>query len=96
MEIKLSQNFSIKADTYSWTLERAYTTVNEKTQKETESKEQWWYPKISDCINKYKEEALKYGDGSLENLLEQSQEVLLNTEAVLNKITTSRHNIFKP
>lgn len=93
--IKLSENFRIIPDTHSWVLEQDV----EKTRKTKENVEEqyvhtekWYYPKLSQCIERYVEESLK-PKGQFVSLLAQMKNI--QTEITkLNDMPTK--NIFKP
>ena len=99
--ITLDNNWSVEADDYSWKLVKTYEKeIDEKYRdKETnklvktgktvnkEFTDVWWFPKISMCINKYKQESLKELP-----TLEAIQDKLVSIEEVLKNI---KHDTFK-
>lgn len=100
--ITLDENWSIVADAYSWELRKTFLKeVDEKVKNKQTNKlvktgkkvtkeftDSWWFPKISQCISKYKEESLK----ELDSLTEISKK-LSNIEELLLNI---KNDIFKP
>jgi hypothetical protein len=93
--IQLSENFRITPDTHSWVLEQEV----EKTRKTKEGAEEqyihtekWYYPKLSQCIERYVEESLK-PKSQFVSLLAQMK----NTQTEITKLNnTPTKDIFKP
>lgn len=75
MKLQLDKNWRIESDTYSWVL-----IFQETRQKETGEKEDfeyinnWYYPKISQALEKYKQETLKTTE-TIEQMLSKLDEI---------------------
>lgn len=93
--IKLSENFRIVPDTHSWVLEQDVEKTREKKGGKKEQyidTEKWYYPKLSQCIERYVEESLK-PKNQFVSLLAQ----LKNIQTEITKLNnTPTKNIFKP
>jgi hypothetical protein len=91
MKIQLDENWSIGSDSYSWVLNFAEKRIrtNQKTETEEEFlfENNYWYPKLSDCLKKYKEEALKP--------LETVEQLLSKLESIDKKIGEIKNDIWK-
>jgi hypothetical protein len=58
--IKIDGTFSVVGDNYNWTLvKKEIGEVNPKTGNPTISKQEWHYPKLTDCLRKYVNESAK-------------------------------------
>lgn len=93
--IELSENFRIISDTHSWVLEQDIEKTR-KTKEDIEEQyihtEKWYYPKLSQCMERYIEESLK-PMGSVVSLSGQMENI--QTEIIkLNNTPTK--DIFKP
>lgn len=93
--INLSENFRIVADTHSWILEQ--DTEKERKTKEGVKEnythtEKWYYPKLSQCIERYIEESFK----PMESVVSLSAQIK-NIETELQKLNNNTSkDIFKP
>lgn len=100
--ISLDENWTIVADTYSWELRKTFLKeVDEKVKNKQTNKftktgkkvtkeftDSWWFPRISQCILKYREESLK----ELESLTEISKKLSHIEELLLN----IKNDTFRP
>ena len=95
--ITLDKKWSILPDTYSWELRFTETRVREKVDakkvktgevEDFEFVNSWWYPKISMCLNKFKEESLK--------TIETVEEILSKLDSIDKKIGEIKNDTFKP
>lgn len=80
--IQLDNNYRIETDANNYTLIKEENTgeIHKETGKETISKDQWYFPKLNQCLSKYLNESVK-GAESVKELLEKVNEV----EAKINK-----------
>lgn len=85
--IKVDEQFSIKPDTYSWTLIKTEKKTKEDGT-EYESVDNWYYPKLSNCLAKYMDESLKPS--------ETISELLLRLDGIEENLETIKNNLFKP
>lgn len=81
--MKIDENFKLEGVPYNWILkyEKPTGEINEDTGKESVTKDQWYFPKIKQALEKYVEEALKP--------VKTVNEVLLKLEelqGIINKI----------
>lgn len=93
--IKLSENFRIIPDTHSWVLEQDIEKTR-KTKEDIEEQyiytEKWYYPKLSQCFERYVEESLK-PKSQFVSLLAQMKNI--ETEIIKLKNIPNK-DIFKP
>lgn len=93
--INLSENFKIAPDSYSWVLEQDVKKTR-KTKENIEEQyidtEKWYYPKLSQCIERYIEESLKPME-SVISLLAQMKAIQTEIKKLNN---TPSKDIFKP
>lgn len=81
--IRLDENFTIEGEKYNWILKfEENRTREDKNGKEVSyvSRDTWYYPKVSQALRRYKEEALKISD-SVEELLQKVE----NLETVITE-----------
>lgn len=90
--MKLDENWSIENDTYAFKL--VFQENRQRKNSKTGLKEDyifvdsWWFPKLSMCLNKYLNEALKP-----QKTVEEIQQKLSSIESKIDRIVD---NIFKP
>jgi len=61
--IKIDDSFSIVGDNYNWTLlKEEEGDINPKTGRPTMSKQEWHYPRLTQCLNKYVNESVKVSE----------------------------------
>jgi len=89
--IKLDDKFKILNDTYSFTLvfEEPRTKTNKKTLLEEDFifEDKWYYPRLSDCLNKYLELTLKE--------CEEIKEIDAKLNTIESKINELKTIVFK-
>lgn len=74
--VQLDNSYRIETDANNYTLIKEERTgeIHIKTGEETISKDQWYFPKLNQCLSKYFNESIK-GAESVKELLERVNEV---------------------
>jgi hypothetical protein len=80
--IKLDERYSIETDSNNFTLKYEEKIIKEikGEKKEMTSKDEWHYPKLSQCLNKYMNQSLK----PLEDIVSLRQELKKIEEVIKN------------
>lgn len=71
--IKLDNNYSISGDIYNWTLNFEEERTNKEGKKYTTT-EEWYFPKLSQALNKYINQSLKVSE-SVEDLINKLNDI---------------------
>jgi hypothetical protein len=73
--IKLDENYRIECDTYNYHLKYSKVgEINEKTGKPSVSNDEWYFPRLSQALNRYFNQAMKSA-ADIEELKEEISRV---------------------
>lgn len=83
IKMRLDENFTLEGQKHNWILKFSKDTgvVSDQTGKNVIATDQWYFPKIEQALNRYKDEVLKVSE-SIEAVLEKLTEVTGVIESV--------------
>lgn len=79
--IKLDENYKMVSDNHNWTLEFESVRFDEEKQKEVKSKDEWHYPTIQGCLEKYVNQSGKKTE-STEELINHLKDLKLIIKSI--------------